>query len=396
MAEPCYDIGVYLPGAFKGVAFQGVFEADSEHGRRQALGEFPFGERTAYLDLGRRIRKYRIRVRYSGNDHIERANELIAACESPGPGDLEHPTRGILQAGCMHCRVTDRPFEAAGETFLDIEFAEADPTWWLGGLISLVALDATAITTATETWFDSAFEIDGLPFYSVPAATAIVSALAGEIANSLLRVAGVDPVDNVHTIVADLQVIRDDQTAALADGAAWQVINNGLAAVRYYATNVAVASDEMRSVANWAARYRLSTDEAGPVQASVVAATRLVAASYIAKIAADREVKTLGEGLAEFDRVMTILDDEWTAAKAVCDDALMLAIDQFRVDAGRAILKRAYTLPGIVIYDFGGPVSSLSASYELYSDATKFTDLEALNIASFPWSLGPDVVASRA
>ncbi|RPH73630.1 hypothetical protein EHM76_05065, partial [bacterium] len=42
----------YVPASFKGVQFYCV-DADVEGGRRGAEGEFPFGEETAYADLGR-------------------------------------------------------------------------------------------------------------------------------------------------------------------------------------------------------------------------------------------------------------------------------------------------------------------------------------------------------
>ena len=394
MADACY-IPNYLRGVFKGVEFE-VDEADSEHGRRGAEGEFPFGETTRYIDLGRRIRRYHVRGRFSTNDHIERAEELASACESPGPGDLSHPTRGIVVVACKSCKVSDRIREEAGVSYVDMEFVEAND-WYAGGFAtSLIGLDIVGIIGAVEAWFSRSYSVDPLPFYDVWPVTGLVAGLAETIEAELTRVAGVDPESEIWSIVADLRAVKTDPTAGLDPAVAWQVIGNGLAAINFYAATLAADADAMRAVSNWAASQRVTSTEAAGPQSVVIAATRIVAAAYLAKVGTKREAATLGEGLAEFDRVMTILDEEWGAAKSICDDVLMMEIESFRVTAARDLLDRAYNLPGIVVYDFGGPVSSLAAAYELYGDASRFSELETYNPDAFPWAIGPTVTASRA
>lgn len=394
MAEACY-IPNYLPASFKSVAFE-IDDVDSEHGRRGAEGEFPFGESTRWLDLGRRIRRFHLRGRISTNDHIERADELIAACESPGPGDLSHPTRGVIVAACKSCKVSDKIRDEAGISYVDLEFVEAGD-WFSGGFVSsLIGLDLSALIGTVRAWFPSAYNVAPLPFYDVPAVTELVSGLAETIEIELTRVAGVDPEPEVWSIVADLAAVKTDPTAGLVPATAWQVIENGLASINYYAANVAAASDAMRNVGNWAAAQRIAGTEAGGPQSALVAATRVVAGGYIAKIGTQRDFTTLGDALAEFDRVMTILDEEWTAARAVCDDVLTMEIDRFRVEAARNLLSRAYELPGVVVYDFGGPVSSFAASFDLYGDAKRFSELETYNPDAFPWAIGPAITAQRA
>ena len=104
MALGCYT-APYLPASFKGVPFEAL-TAESEHGRRGAEGEFPFGEQTAYADLGRKIRRYSLKARFVLNSHVDDSAALIAACESPGSGALAHPTRGIVNAACTSCKVS--------------------------------------------------------------------------------------------------------------------------------------------------------------------------------------------------------------------------------------------------------------------------------------------------
>jgi len=83
----------YVPASFKGVGFN-CTEVDIEGGRRGAEGEFPFGEITAYADLGRKIQVYHLTAVFRADDHVFDSHSLFQACQSPGPGVLVHPTRG--------------------------------------------------------------------------------------------------------------------------------------------------------------------------------------------------------------------------------------------------------------------------------------------------------------
>ena len=59
----------YAPASFKGVGFLCTV-AEVDGGRRGAEGEFPFGEDTAYADLGRKIRVYHLTAVFREDDHV--------------------------------------------------------------------------------------------------------------------------------------------------------------------------------------------------------------------------------------------------------------------------------------------------------------------------------------
>src|SRR4029079_15752726 len=95
-----------VPASFKGVGFW-CTEADIEGGRRGAEGEFPFGEDTAYADLGRKIRVFHLSAEFAEADHVWDSQALFDACQSPGPGLLVHPTRCTHMVACRSVKVTD-------------------------------------------------------------------------------------------------------------------------------------------------------------------------------------------------------------------------------------------------------------------------------------------------
>src|SRR4029079_17615961 len=113
-----------VPASFKGVGFN-CTEVNIEGGRRGAEGEFPFGEITAYADLGRKIQVYHLNAVFREDDHVCDSHCLFQACQSPGPGILVHPTRGTVLAACRSIKLKDN-VEETGETQCEMEFVEAN------------------------------------------------------------------------------------------------------------------------------------------------------------------------------------------------------------------------------------------------------------------------------
>src|SRR5262245_14203380 len=115
----------YARASFKGVGFD-CKEADIQGGRRGAEGEFPFGENTAYADLGRKIRVFSVSAVFRRDSHISDSSALFRACESPGPGILVHPTRGTHMVACRSCKVKNEVEDSQGESTAELEFVEAN------------------------------------------------------------------------------------------------------------------------------------------------------------------------------------------------------------------------------------------------------------------------------
>src|SRR5215467_7322380 len=114
----------YVTASFKGVLFQ-TTEVEAEGGRRGAEGEFPFGEETAYADLGRKIRLYHLTAVFREDSHIADSQALFEVCQTPQPGMLVHPTRGTVMVACRSVKVQDNS-EEQGETTVSLEFVEAN------------------------------------------------------------------------------------------------------------------------------------------------------------------------------------------------------------------------------------------------------------------------------
>ena len=93
--------------SYKGISF-GVFQADIQFGRRNALHEYPFKETVWVEDMGKATRKISFSaffleddLVYGGGSVIGQLENFLTACESKDEGELVHPLLGTMTASLM-------------------------------------------------------------------------------------------------------------------------------------------------------------------------------------------------------------------------------------------------------------------------------------------------------
>jgi hypothetical protein len=91
------------PASIRGIACW-VEEAELAIGRRVAVHEFPQRDDPYHEDLGRSARQLSLELILVGDDVIERAAQLEAAIEAPGPARLVHPWYGELDVVILTAR----------------------------------------------------------------------------------------------------------------------------------------------------------------------------------------------------------------------------------------------------------------------------------------------------
>lgn len=394
MAEGCY-VSKYLPASFKGVPFVAI-EASSEHGRRGATGEFPFGESTAYADLGRKIRTYSISGKFPGNDHIANASLLILACETPGPGLLVHPTRGILTVACTSCKVSDDIEEGMGVTNVDMEFVEANilgSGFQFGGLVS--GLVMTGLALAVQSSFIARYNTRKTPFYQTSTVLASVTNGLEEVRSRFEKAISFTTDSANWTILRDMDTLIARPALFHNTVEAYGAIERSLAALARVTTGAAKLA-AFKGLSNWAATRPAMRGVSGESIDAVYSSFRLLSAGYMARGYSEQSTLTIAESLGVMDSLDIILKEEAAIAYARCDNLLHLEISKFQTDVDTLILNRIYNQPALVSYNFGSPVSSLTAAYEIYGDSKRFLEIEAMNPGSLPFIVGPEVLATRS
>jgi hypothetical protein len=379
MAESCYQ-PQYLPGSFKLVPFKAI-EATSEHGRRGAEGEFPFGEQTGYADLGRRIRTYTISARFDSNDHILEAAALIAAVELPGAGPLVHPTRGvILSAACRSLRVRDRVEDEQGVTYVDMEFVEANN--WPNGLSlvgQLLGLLINPVIASSEASFSSRYRPETIQSFREVAVVDAAQVQVQAVTDAYSLATTDKPNDTTRNrIISDLQAVvvnddlaRDTDTMRRALTLGMTAVSRELDAPDQYSV--------FRSIANGAARSSTFRAPASDAENAIYSHVRTVAAAYMARGVLDTDDLNTGEIFARGDVIETVIQGEMDYARQACENDLYYQLSGFRIEVAAQLARKAYASPGLIQYDFGGGVHPLVAAYSVYGDAKRHRELENLN-----------------
>lgn len=395
MARACY-VANYAPASYKGVAFEAL-EADSEHGRRGAEAEFPFGETTQYADTGRRIRRYSISGRFAENTHVADARALIAVVETPGTGILVHPTRGALRVACTSLKVTDKIEDEQGVTYFEAQFVEGNEvaSGFLFGT-SLGGINLSTILDALSTSFISNYTPNDVRWYQSTQVQATAADAVSQVSGAYQSVTASAVNEKVYQTLSDFNTVMNDPGIIRDPTTLSTVIKNGMSFIDQAstgATKVAV----FRTLANWGAKSSTLTGEAATSQNAIFSFVRSAAAAYMVRGILEKTTTTLNAALADYDTIMVILDEEAEVANATCNDPrLYLALRDFIITTGQQLLTRAYTLPALVQYTFIGGMHSLVAAYELFNDAKRFEEIETRNPQYLPWAVGQQIVAANS
>lgn len=387
MADGCY-IPQYNRASYKGVSFDAM-EVSSEHGRRGAEGEFVFGERTGYADLGRKIRKYTVSGRFVRNSHIGDASSLIAACESIGPGILVHPTRGAVRVGCISCRVRDNPLEEQGITYFDLEFVEAgDFGATLFGSLSVGGLKFAGLSISLSAFFNHSYIPSSAKFYNIPsvisAAQKSLVILKSEFLKSVTGTNSSDIWKIASSFDDAINNTKDLKSATILFSnieAGFKVLENNTAGSEKYNT--------FKSVANQFIKPSVMLGVAGSSENAITTVMRTLSAVYMAKALENVPPTTLNDALMSSDKVQLIFMEEELIAKQLCDNNLFLALRSFNTESRKMLLATAYGLPSIVNYDLGRGVHALQAAHEIWGDARRVREIEQRSGQYSPWATGP-------
>lgn len=394
MAEACYK-PKYVPASFKGVPFDAL-DVSSEHGRRGAEGEFPFGETTDYVDMGRKIRRYPISGRFAKNSHIADAAALIAAVESPGPGLLLHPTRGALTVACSSLRVSDNPNERQGETTFDAEFVEANISFagfQFGG--NLGGIDLVNIIDAVNVFFVDKYIPDAVRWYQSAQVAASAEDVVSQISTQYQKATSQKQDRTVYQLLNSFNTVVNDPFTIRDPKLFFRVLTNGFSYLDA-ATQAETKVSAFKALVNWAAKSSALSGEAAEAQNAIYTAVRLLATGYAVRGLLETKTTTLNAALKDFDMISGVLREELEIINTECySPRLYLRVLDFLIEIQTRLLNRAYELPALVEYKFSGGVHFLVAAYEIFDDAKRFAEIESRNPQYLPWAAGPTIVASR-
>jgi len=141
--------------SFRGVPFK-IISSSVEAGRRNILHQYPFSEEPYLEDMGREAGIYHINayiVQNSENnfDYFAERDNLKAALDEVGSGDLVHPFYGNLTVGVSGKYKIDESFTDGGIARFTIAFVEAGQPKQAEGSIALADNADTNCNTTLDT-----------------------------------------------------------------------------------------------------------------------------------------------------------------------------------------------------------------------------------------------------
>ncbi|QLI80787.1 DNA circularization N-terminal domain-containing protein [Chitinibacter fontanus] len=111
------------PASFRGVGF--LFDdGDMSGGRRLQVNEYPQRDKPFVEDLGRKARSITINGYVLGDDYAQKRDQLLAALEQSGEGELIHPRLGSLKVFAGEFRYSETKEEGRMARF-SLSFTEA-------------------------------------------------------------------------------------------------------------------------------------------------------------------------------------------------------------------------------------------------------------------------------
>lgn len=167
------------PASFRGIPFD-VETGDLSTGRRVQTHEYPGRDVPYTEDLGRASRKITIEAFLVGDDYMERRDQLLAALEQGGSGELVHPWHGRMTLnvdgeGAIRVRhgIRDGRFCAISISFVEAGELSLPAAADAPGAQVLLAADIAKAASINE--FVRLFQVGGLPSFVLDDALQVFS-----------------------------------------------------------------------------------------------------------------------------------------------------------------------------------------------------------------------------
>jgi prophage DNA circulation protein len=154
--------------SFRNVPFE-VESDDATFGRRVEVHEYPQRDMPYAEDLGRKARERNLTAFVIGDDYMTQRDNLLAAFEKAGSGELVHPYYGRMVVTVTDVRVS-HSFRDGGMCSFQISFVEAGELAYPAAVNatstqSLLAADEVEVTVVNT--FTADFSVDNLPEFAV-------------------------------------------------------------------------------------------------------------------------------------------------------------------------------------------------------------------------------------
>ncbi len=375
----------YRTASFRGAAFH-VESADSNHGRRQAVHEFAQRDVPYTEDLGRKAREFSVTGYLIGKNYQIARDALVAACETPGPGQLVHPYRGELTVVCRGLTVSESS-QDGGMCRVSITFLESGKASFPSAVtdsINAIGKAGNSVTDAARGGFLSRFLTDGFPAFVRDAAAARLTQVTDFLASPGFSLAGeldaaADYAYSVRELAADAYDLVLEPTK-LADrlldvfgmvrsafgGNSFGMLSSIFSSFDDTYTGSTTTPSRQQQGANYDAMGEL---------------VRQVSISEAAKSAVVTEFPSYQEAIATREVLLEAIDEE---AEYTTNDEAFVSLVALRAEVVRGIPQDGQRLPQLVEYVPPSTLPALVVAHNLYGNASGAEEITARDTPRHP------------
>lgn len=375
--------------SFRGVPFHAE-SADGTYGRRVEVFEYPQRDTPFSEDLGRKAREKSLVVFVIGDDYMTKRDNLLAALETPGAGELVHPWYGRLNVVVTDVRVSETITEG-GMCRFTISFTEAGELKYPSAAASTQYQSkaaADALEQAAKETFSKNFSVDNIPEFAVlDAENTFLDALDG--IDAALGNAGVILRDPLGLLVESMgDYIRTpatfatkffgifNKTSAVLSSASGLRDINSLNFLNVFKTLRLVSNYSYSATSgNTATRTKMATNK--------TAANTLIRQALLVQavgMSATMELPVYDDAVSLKKELLSTLDNE----AAVADDTTYLTLANLRSKVHQDMSARVRDSARLVNVTPKEVMPAIVLAYDLYEDAGRENEIIARNKLRHP------------
>ncbi|MCC6621219.1 MAG: DNA circularization N-terminal domain-containing protein [Deltaproteobacteria bacterium] len=348
-------------GSFRGIPLE-LAELSMAGGKRLVVEEYPEQDEHTVDELGLSPRRFRIGAYLAGDDYLDARDQLLAALDLPGVGELVHPWRGRLQV-------------FTGSWSVDHEEHGGCSVSW----DCVLSTTATAPTVTTD------------PVTDVETKAAAARAEAGVAFEDAAERRAALPSYYASQVSAAIQLFTDTWDDPLGAGFA------AITGDEEYEGRLELIFEVVETVRGALAiatgypagtpRYTLGTaetpseEEAAEVLDEEFRALRVGALCRACELAVAATYPHAQAAEADMVAVADAIGDEMASA---LDAALFEALIDMRAALIAGMTLIAERLPKLREHEVSTPTPTIVLAFDLYEDPTRDTEIEELNAIANP------------
>lgn len=347
-------------------------------GRRGTDHEFPDRNIPYADDTGRKGKKYDVQAYLVGSEYLSKKNDLIAALEKDGPGELVHPFYGNVRVEARDFTVEERA-DKGGYVRITVKFTEA-------GSLSfpkvgedsgfLVSSSAGALSDAAQADFADKFSVANQPQFLLDSAAAKVNSVADDLTKATSGISGsAAGIAELAFTIRNIKATARDIIATPAKLA--QQLDNAFSLLSgaLNPSDVLAACKKMFSFGDADAQYNVSTPTRQAEANNSIALnqmTQALAVTYASTAAIDISYTSVEDATTVRDQLGDQLDK---LMETTSNDDVYQALQAHRARVVLAIPPSDQTLAHVSTYTPSNTVPSLIVAYDLYGSVDQEQDI---------------------